>query len=233
MDSSQHYEYQESSSEESYSGSDEDNHLKKYKKDDIEKRFQINEGMMYLTSCNINQDIIPLTLHGTLDTSGKCICYVGGSSDSPGTLLLNNHYDVYCDFFSYKSVSADHQHCIGNVIIINIDEINCNNFNPDILDAGKGITQCPSKLLIPITTANSVAAYTIRNSINTDTIYITSILPTKIKQLTLTFTTLDITGGGLAIQDGSRFILQLIFKKMDNTKNTFLEEKGKQNIIIK
>jgi hypothetical protein len=231
MDSSQHYKYNEyneynESSDGSYSDSDEENHLKPYKKNDIEKRFQINEGMMYLTSCNINPDIIPLTLHGKI-SENKCICYVGGSKDSPGTLVLNNLYDVYCDFFIHTHTHPTYS--IGNVMIINIEELNCNNFNNlSFTKVDDGITQCPSKLLIPIISTHSVGIDN-TNYINTDTIYITSILPTKIKQLTLTFDILDINGPSDP-PSGGKFILKLILKKTDNAKNSFLEEKYKQNI---
>lgn len=235
MDTSSHYDYHDlssSSDSDSYNDSSDENNLEHYKKKDIENRFQINEGMMYLTSCNINQDIIPITLHGKINGSKQCICYVGGSSTNPGTLILNNMYDIYCDFFSYTSINSLKNY-IGSVFIINIDELNCNDINSEMKSTGEGITQCPSKLLIPITNVNDILSTPHKtNTINTDTNYITSINPTKINRLTLSFDLFNMSNNTYTGLDDI-FFLKLIFKKMDGNINRFLEEKDKQNITIK
>ena len=196
-----------------------------------EKQFQINQGMMYMTSCNINQDIIPLVLQGSLGTDFKCICYVG-SKDSPGNIYLNGVYDIYSDFVSYTSVGDEisHQYSIGSILTINIDEFNCNNYNPDLGDGnkGEGVVQCPTKILIPIISANHTTASNYKNTLNTDTIYITSILPTKISKLTLTFSIVDMTNGKTAKSAHKDiFIIKLILKKTDNTSMSLLNKQDK------
>ena len=142
MDGSHQFIYDTSTSESSSEESSDE--------EGFEKNFQINQGMMYLTSCNINQDIIPLVLQGKLDAKFKCICYVG-SKESPGNIYLNGVYDIYCDFISYTSHSNSHQYSIGSILTINIDEFNCNNYNSKISDnLGEGVVQCPTKILIKV-----------------------------------------------------------------------------------
>ena len=170
MDGSQQFEYDVYETDDSSSRSESSDEDEGY-----EKEFVINQGMMYMTSCNINQDIIPLVLQGTVNTSQQCVCCVGSDANT-GTINLNGVYDIYCDFLSYTSnkVLTD---SIGNIFYIGINELNCNDFNNTI--DNPGITQCPTKLLIPIINVNNT---NLKNTINTDTIYITSILHTKISK---------------------------------------------------
>mgnify|MGYP001297856186 CR=1 FL=1 len=111
MDGSQRFEYDvyetdSSSGSESSECSEEEGY---------EKQFVINQGMMYMTSCNMNKDIIPLVLQGKVDTNKQCICYVGSSSNT-GNICLNGTYDVYCDFFSYTLKTDDFSGSSGNLI---------------------------------------------------------------------------------------------------------------------
>ena len=232
MDGSHQFVYDthssESSSEES---SDEEGY---------EKQFQINQGMMYMTSCNINQDIIPLVLQGKLDADSKCICYVG-SKESPGNIYLNGVYDIYCDFISYTSNSNSHQYSIGSILTINMDEFNCNNYNPKTSDTGEGVVQCPTKILIPIISANDTLGTNSKNILNTDTIYITSILPTKINKLTLTFSIVDMTNHvtpptpphPLAPEYNDIFIIKLILKKTQSTSMSLINKQDKSKYDYK
>ena len=226
MDGSHQFVYDthssESSSEES---SDEEGY---------EKQFQINQGMMYMTSCNINQDIIPLVLQGKLDADSKCICYVG-SKESPGNIYLNGVYDIYCDFISYTSNSHSHQYSIGSILTINMDEFNCNNYNPKTSDTGEGVVQCPTKILIPIISANDTLVNNYKNILNTDTIYITSILPTKINKLTLTFSIVDMTIGVSppAPTKNDIFIIKLILKKTENRSMSLINKQDKSKFDYK
>ena len=218
MDGSQRFEYDvyetDSSSGDSESSDEEEGY---------EKQFVINQGMMYMTSCNINQDIIPLVLQGLVDISKQCICYVGSDTNT-GTINLNGVYDIYCDFFSYKSDSAHFKQSVGSIFAINIDGLNCNDYNDTI--ANPGIIQCPTKLLIPIINHNNVTGSSDgKNTINTDTLYITSILPTKISKLTLTFSIIQI-GGDVTLGAGpDTFMLKLIFKKTENSHMSSLLNK--------
>lgn len=216
MDGSQRFEYDVYETDSS-SGSESSDEEEGY-----EKQFIINQGMMYMTSCNINQDIIPLVLQGTVNSSNQCVCYVG-SHTNPGTINLNGVYDIYCDFLSYTSDNTHFKQSIGSIFVINIDELNCNDHN-DIID-NPGITQCPTKLLIPIISHNNTTGESDgANTINTDTLYITSILPTKISKLTLTFSIIEI-GGGVTIGNADTFMLKLIFKKTENSHMSSLLNK--------
>lgn len=186
-----------------------------------EKQFVINQGMMYMTSCNINPDIIPLVLQGTVNGSKQCVCHVASETNT-GTINLNGAYDIYCDFLSYKSSGTNFKLSVGSIFAINIDELNCNDYNNTI--SNPGIIQCPTKLLIPIINYNNVTGSNGENTINTDTLYITSILPTKISKLTLTFSIIEI-GGSVTIGSGDTFMLKLIFKKTENSKMSSLLNK--------
>ena len=192
-----------------------------------EKQFVINQGMMYMTSCNINQDIIPLVLQGTVDGSQQCVCHVG-SEKNTGTINLNGVYDIYCDFFSYLLKASDpssFETSVGSIFVINIDELNCSNHNPLLSSAGKGLIQCPTKLLVPIITISGTSN---TNTINTDTLYITSILPTKISKLTLTFSIIRMSPApamDVSISTGDTFMLKLIFKKTENSHMSSLLNK--------
>jgi len=224
MDGSQRFEYDVYETDSSGSESSDE-------EEGYEKQFVINQGMMYMTSCNINQDIIPLVLQGKLiqgsdPTIGVCVCHVG-SETNPGTINLNGVYDIYCDFLSFTSALSSHKFMIGNILVVDIDGFNCNDYNIELstlVGNGKGLIQCPTKLLIPITTSNDTALSDGKNTINTDTIYITSILPTKISKLTLTFTmtTLHST---VTFNEGDKFILKLIFKKTENSHMSSLLNK--------
>ena len=144
MDGSQQFEYDVYETDDSSSRSESSDEEEGY-----EKQFVINQGMMYMTSCNINQDIIPLVLQGMIDDQQKCVCYVG-SDTNPGTINLNGVYDIYCDFFSYTCANTLNGF-IGGVFLISIDELNCNNYSKSMGNgAGSGLIQCPTKLLIPI-----------------------------------------------------------------------------------
>lgn len=210
----EYYEDTSSSEEEESSSSDENS-----------TQFIINQGIMYNTSCNINQDIIPLILQGTLDSSKQCKCYVNGSS-SPGQMYLNGIYDVYCTFFSYKLKTNTFSDCGGNLIIINIDELNFNNYNESIdSTAGIGLVQCPSKILIPVdSTCGATSAFSSANiTYNSDTIYVTSILPKKISTLTLTFSYFDICQDPNPLGVDDTFLIKLMLKKSNgNSKLNIL-----------
>ena len=221
MDCSQKYDYDVYETDSS-EGSDESSECSE--EEGYEKQFVINQGMMYMTSCNINQDIIPLVLQGTVDGSQQCVCHVGSETNT-GTINLNGVYDIYCDFFSYKlkASGSTFKNSLGSIFVINIDELNCNDYNKTI--SNPGIIQCPTKLLIPIINYNHVVDVDGRNTINTDTLYITSILPTKISKLTLT---IKIVLGGLATTpggNGDTFMLKLIFKKTENSHMSSLLNK--------
>lgn len=232
MDGSQRFLYEYDSdtySADSADSADSDDSTECSEEEGYEKQFQINQGMMYMTSCNINQDIIPLVLQGKLDSDKKCICYTG-TKDNPGNINLNGVYDIYCDFLSYTSNSSSHQFSIGSILTINIDEFNCNTYNDTI--STDGIVQCPTKMLIPINTVNHTSSSNYKNTLNTDTIYITSILPTKISKLTVTFSILDMTNGGTtpSIDANDIFIIKLILKKTENTTMSLLNKQNKSKI---
>ena len=216
-----YYEETDSSSDDSTS-SDSDNPT----------QFVINQGSMYMTSCNINQEIIPIILQGKLDANKQCKCYVGGSTN-PGQLYLNEIYDVYCTFFSYKLNSNSFSDCGGNLIIINIDELNFNNYNDSIGTAGEGLIQCPSKIMIPVdsTCGNSSAFSSANVTYNSDTLYVTSILPKKISTLSLSFSYFDICEETPPIGENDRFLIKLLFKKTngDNKLNVL---KSKKNMLF-
>ena len=222
MDESQIFEYDVYETDSSGSESSECSEEEGY-----EKQFVINQGMMYMTSCNINHDIIPLHLQGTVNSSQQCECYVG-SDTNPGTINLNGVYDIYCDFFSFTSDADDFLDSIGSIFVINIDELNCSNYNDSLSSAGKGLIQCPTKLLIPIISYNDSDSTVVgndgKNTINTDTLYITSILPTIISKLTLTFSKLGINST-FGVGSGDKFILKLIFKKTENSHMSSLLNK--------
>ena len=183
-----------------------------------------------MTSCNINQDIIPLTLQGTVDATKKITCYVG-SKDNPGSMCLNGIYDIYCDFFSYTLSTDEFQFSIGSIFEIQIDELNCNTYNNSI--STDGLLQCPTKLLIPIISSNNTSGTNHRNTINTDTIYITSILPKKISKLTLTFDIINIADSVDLTGATDKFILKLILKKSQNNANmSLLSKQHKKKTIL-
>ena len=217
MDSNHQYIYDTNSDDTTESESSECSEEEGY-----EKEFKINQGMMYMTSCNINQDIIPLTIHGdnmTLNTSNS---YYVGSEEHPGTIILNGIYDVYCDFFSYtQTTGVVNINNIGNIIVLNIDELNSSSFNVDI---SSNIIQCPSKILIPILSISNG-----RNILNTDTLYITSILPKKICKLTITMSILKVGNISEDEIDNGKFILKLIFKK-NSTSNLNMLNNSKSKI---
>jgi hypothetical protein len=225
MDGSQRFEYDVYETDDSSGDGESSDEEEGY-----EKQFVINQGMMYMTSCNINQNIIPLVLQGKLtqgtpNTSGTCVCHVG-SETNPGTINLNGVYDIYCDFISFTSASSSHKLMIGNILVINIDGLNCNNYNDSLSSTGKGLIQCPTKLLIPIDNSNNTTdGEDNYNTINTDTLYITSILPTKISKLTLTFTMALLHAGPVAFNNDDTFILKLIFKKTENSHMSSLLNK--------
>jgi hypothetical protein len=218
MDGSQRFEYDVYETDSSGSESSDE-------EEGYEKQFVINQGMMYMTSCNINQNIIPLVLQGKL-TQGTpkcstCVCHVG-SETNPGTINLNGVYDIYCDFFSYTCANTLNEF-IGGVFLISIDELNCNNYSKSMGNgAGSGLIQCPTKLLIPIDSVNNTDK---KNTINSDTLYITSILPTKISKLTLSFDVLSFNGDPVLNDSTDTFILKLIFKKTENSHMSSLLNK--------
>lgn len=221
-----YYESTSSSSEEESTSSDEDN----------KTQFIINQGSMYITSCNINQEIIPLTLQGILDVNKKCKCYVGGSTN-PGNIYLNEIYDVYCTFFSYKLNSNSFSDCGGNLIIINIDELNFDNYiNYDngATIPGEGLIQCPSKIMIPIdSTCGDSSAFSSANvTYNSDTIYITSILPKKLSTLSLTFSYFDICKETPPIGENDRFFIKLLFKKTNGNNKLNILKKKKNTLSL-